>query len=284
MFALIKLLRPHQWIKNGFVLSGIIFAHLWSDLVLLKQALQLTLAFCLLSSALYIVNDFFDQTNDRNHPLKKNRPLAAGTISNTQALCLSGLLMISAITIGFMTTDLAPVFLIAYILLSLAYSLWLKKIAYLDILALAAGFLLRIFAGTTALGIPPTKWILACSFSLTLFLAFTKRQCDQKILVTADIPLPKTLQNYSPTLLNKFIGFTAITTIGCYFFYSIDQVLKTPLNYKFIYTSPIVALGILRYLYLCYQYPIKSSDIAVNIFRDPILLITILSWLLIVIL
>lgn len=280
MPPLLRLLRPHQWIKNSFVFAGIIFAHEASNFVLLQQVIIVACAFSLLSSAMYIVNDFFDRTADRLHPLKKSRPIAAGTVSTRSALTLALFLILAGLVLATLTTTTVVWILLSYLLLNIIYSYWLKNVVYWDVIAIAVGFLLRILTGTTGIGIPPSIWILICSFSLTLFLGFTKRRVEQQVLKKAKIPLPKGLQQYQPYALNVLVACSALCTVLSYLFYALYQA--TLMDQKFIYTVPLVAFGIFRYLYLSYQMH-HGSDIARDLFRDQYLLATVVLWLIIII-
>jgi len=283
MFALIRLLRPHQWIKNSFVFAGIIFAHLQHNAVLVKQAGILAVAFCLVSSAAYIVNDIFDRANDAAHPLKKLRPLAAGTISVTTALITALILTIASFSLAMLTTHTAVAILFCYLLLSIAYSAWLKNWLYLDILVIASGFLLRILAGTIGIGITPSNWILVCSLCLTLFLGFNKRRAEQRLLQQAELPLPPILQRYQPRLLDTLIWLTALATILSYIFYTAHQFHAINFHPSFIFSIPLVAFGIIRYLYLSKQNLVSyhGIDMARDILQDPYLLTSLAVWVII---
>jgi 4-hydroxybenzoate polyprenyltransferase len=175
MLAIFQLLRPHQWLKNTFVFAGIIFAHmLWQKAMLLK-VIGIAFSFCLLASAIYILNDWHDIKTDAIHPIKKNRPLASGKIKLTTAFGLACILSIISFLLGFWISSRVGQLLLAYLLLNSIYSCWLKKIVVLDALAISAGFLLRILAGTIGIGILPSSWLLICALFLTLYISFGKR-------------------------------------------------------------------------------------------------------------
>ena len=152
MPPLIKLLRPHQWLKNSFVLVGLLFGHAWHDSDKIMQALLAFAAFCLLSSAVYIFNDFLDRNADRLHPLKRQRPLASGTVSISAALVLMTICLAAGLCLAFGTSRAHWVFLL-YIAINIAYTLGLKRVVLLDVFLIASGFMLRLFAGTIGIGI-----------------------------------------------------------------------------------------------------------------------------------
>jgi hypothetical protein len=177
MPPLIRLLRPHQWLKNGFVFLGLLFGHAWTDPVKLGQALWAFAAFSLLASAVYVMNDLVDREQDRLHPKKKSGrwpPVrSAGAAKALAALCLLG-----GGAIAWVPGRLGALDLLAYVLLNVAYSFGLKHVVILDVFIIASGFMLRILAGTLGLGIAPSQWLLLCGLMLTLFLGFAKRRAE----------------------------------------------------------------------------------------------------------
>lgn len=264
MKNLFLLLRPHQWLKNLFVLVGIIFSHEWQNLILVRQAIFTVFAFCLLSGAMYIFNDIVDQTADRAHPIKKNRPLAAGTVNTTHAVMLGFVVGGLGLILGFTVSATVMWILLAYAALNIAYSEFFKQKIILDVFVIATGFLLRILAGTIGIGIPPTGWLLFCSFMLTLFLGFCKRSAEMQF----------NAQGYSENLLNKLMTITATSSIVGYTLYTLQQ------NKLMIYTVPLVMFGIFRYLYLLENKTYCGIDMARDLMRDKQLLTTVIIWLL----
>ena len=171
-----SLMRPYQWVKNGFVLVGILFANAWHDRQTVTRALIAAAAFCLIASGVYIFNDLLDRRDDLDHPKKKQRPLAAGTISPRTAIILMAALWIAGFAMAFLSSTRIGLILLLYILINLAYSLRLKEVVLLDVFLIAAGFMLRILAGTIGVGIPPSQWLLLCGLMIALFLGFSKRR------------------------------------------------------------------------------------------------------------
>lgn len=284
MFALVKLLRPHQWLKNAFVFAGIVFSHQWQNTVLLQEVFITAIAFCLLSSTMYIFNDIVDRNTDRTHPLKRNRPLAAGDVHLMTAIFLAILLGVSAFTLSFFVTTQVTWILLAYVFLNIAYSCWLKQCMILDVFVISAGFLLRILAGTDGVGIAPSGWLLLCSLMLTLFLGFNKRRSERQAYINANITLPKILEHYGSAFLDKLITITATTTILGYTFYCLQQDnLLHQGTHHFIYTVPLVMYGIFRYLYLTDSKPYGGLDMAQDLLHDLPLLSTIFVWFMVII-
>ena len=156
----LRLMRPHQWLKNGFVLVGPFFAHAWHDGDVVNAVILAVVAFCLMSSAVYVVNDLSDVEADRLHPTKRNRPLAAGTVSTSFAVMLAVALFLSALTAAWLASSEVLIILLCYLVMNLAYSWRLKQVVILDVFIIAAGFMLRILAGTTGIGIEPSSWLL----------------------------------------------------------------------------------------------------------------------------
>lgn len=269
----IALLRPHQWLKNFFVLSGLLFAHAWGNTILLQKAIAITIAFCLCASTVYIINDIFDRTHDQLHPHKKHRPLAAATITVSSAWLYALGLGLIGVCSGFLISPLCGLILLTYLSLNLLYSWQLKQWPLFDVLVIACGFLLRVFAGTSGIGIPPSAWILICTLMLTLFLAFCKRRAEHRYQASP---------HYSEQLLNSAIILTAGGAIVSYvlYVYSQNSTMLHPYP-KLIYTIPLVIYGLSRYLYLLRQSQQShfGLDMARDIFYDYQLITLVMIWL-----
>lgn len=273
-----KLMRLQQWLKNGFVFVGIFFAHQWHNAYLIERAMILALAFCFTSSAVYIMNDFFDRDHDRLHPLKSHRPLAARNISVFSALLLAVILNLLGLFLGFLISLEAGICLLLYTFINLAYSITLKNIVVIDVLLISVGFMLRVFAGTYGLGILPSHWLLLCGFLLTLFLGFGKRRSELLLLSRQEFLSRKVLRHYSANFLNIMISITAGGSIVSYMLYSFYQNNA----YRGIYTIPFVIYGVTRYIYLLYtdENFAGGNDISQVLYTDWQLQITVTLWLL----
>jgi 4-hydroxybenzoate polyprenyltransferase len=278
---LLKLLRPHQWVKNGFVFIGLLFGGVGDNGALRGKVLLAAAAFCLLSSCVYILNDIFDRTADRAHPLKRGRPLASGAVGLPQALALALACAIAGLALGAAASASVALMLLAYLLLNLAYSAGLKHIAILDVFIIAAGFMLRIFAGTWGVGIAPSQWLLLCGLLLTIFLGFAKRRAE--LLVSegdgaggaAQRPV---LDDYSPALLDTMMAISAAGVVVSYSLYTVSpDTIQLHHTDKLIYTLPFVLYGIFRYIFLVHRR--GGEDPASTLISDAHLLATGAAWL-----
>lgn len=276
-----KLLRPHQYVKNGFVLVGPLFAQQRDAATLANVGLAFT-AFCLMASAVYILNDLIDVAADREHPIKRERPLPSGQISMAAARLLLGLLVVGAIVISMLVGLWVTFFVVCYFLMNIAYSWKLKHIVILDVFVISIGFMLRILVGTIGLAIAPSSWLLLCGMMVTLFLGFAKRRAELLMLegvsIQNDNLTRKVLADYSPALLDQLITATATSTILTYGLYTVSpSTIALHGSEALIYTLPFVMYGIFRYLFLL-NHRTKGNDTARDLVTDAHLLITALGW------
>ncbi len=280
--ALIRLMRPHQWVKNGFVFVGLIFGHAWRDAGLVTSALLAFAAFCLLSSAVYVVNDCIDREQDRHHPEKRRRPLASGAVSMRAALALAAVCLVAGLGLAFAASR-APWLFVLYLLLQVLYNAGAKHIVVLDVFIIAAGFMLRILAGTVGIGIPPTHWLLLCGLMLTLFLGFAKRRAELEVLVDDSAIHRRVLEHYSRNLLDQFIGISATGTVVSYALYTVSaETIALHGTRWLVATVPFVLYGLLRYLYLLHRQG-GGGDPAREVLTDPHLLGALAGWALLVV-
>jgi 4-hydroxybenzoate polyprenyltransferase len=276
--ALIKLLRPHQWLKNGFVFVGLLFGHAWGEAATVQAVLLAALAFCLVSSAIYVVNDLADREADRLHPHKKHRPLAAGTVSPSHGMVLSAFGAIAGLALAWSASMQVLIIVVLYGVLNLLYSWYLKHVVVLDVFVIAAGFMLRILAGTVGVGIPPSSWLLLTGLMVTLFLGFAKRRAELAVMEHSGAPARKVLQNYSLPMLDVMIGVCATGAVMAYSLYTIsDDAIAIHHTTDLIYTVPFVLYGLFRYLHLSFSSD-AGEDPARDLLRDPHLLVTVLGW------
>jgi 4-hydroxybenzoate polyprenyltransferase len=271
-------MRPHQWAKNAFVFVGVIFGHAWNAPPLLLAALLAAAGFSLASSAIYIVNDHADRERDRAHPKKRHRPLASGRVSERAALTLACALALAGFSLALAAGPMVLAIVASYAGLNLAYSFSLKNVVILDVFVIAAGFILRILAGTLGIGIAPSQWLLVCSMFLTLFLGFTKRR-SELLSVGADFVIHrKALLHYNPALLDKMIGVCAAAALMSYSLYTMSPAtVRAQGTENLIYTIPFVAYGIFRYLYLLHSQH-AGADTSRELARDPHMLLTVAGW------
>lgn len=272
-------MRPHQWVKNAFVFIGLLFGHAWHDPNLVVQVVIAFVAFCLLSSAIYTINDIIDLDQDRNHPKKCKRPLAAGLISISAAFTLATLLGLLGLVLAYIASPTVLSILLGYALMNIAYSLWLKHVVILDVFIIATGFMLRILAGTLGVGIPPSQWLLLCGLMVTLFLGFTKRRAEIIALTDDKTAHRKVLEHYSPVLLDKMIGITAAGLIMSYSLYTMNpDTIRIHGTANLIYTVPFVMYGVFRYIYLLHHQS-RGGDPSHDLVRDPHLFAVVGAWL-----
>ena len=275
----VKLMRPHQWVKNAFVFVGILFGHAWRVPELLFAAMLAAAGFSLVSSAIYILNDFADRERDRLHPKKRQRPLASGRVTPRAALSVAAALVLAGAALAFAASPVVLLIVCTYALMNVAYSFGLKNQVILDVFIIAAGFLLRILAGTSGLGIAPSKWLLVCSFFLTLFLGFTKRRSELLVVTSDYITHRKALLHYNPALLDKMIGVCACASLMSYSLYTMSaETARMHGTENLIYTIPFVAYGMFRYLYLLHAKH-AGGDTSRDLARDAHLAVTVLCWL-----
>ena len=278
MLPLIKLLRPHQWLKNGFVLVGLLFAHAWNDGARVEQALLSCAAFCLLSSAVYIFNDFLDRASDRLHPTKRHRPLASGAVSVNAALALMLVCMAAGLWLAFGASN-APWVFFLYIAINIAYTLGLKHVVVLDVFLIASGFMLRLLAGTVGIGIAPSQWLLLCGLMLTLFLGFAKRRAELAVLPEDAAGHRRVLDQYSEALLDQFLAIAAACTVVTYSLYTVSsETMSLHGSNHLILTVPFVLYGLLHYLFRL-QRRGGGGDPARELLSDPHLIAAVAGWL-----
>jgi len=245
-------LRPLQWTKNGVVLAPLIFGELLTDWHALARAGAAAVAFCAAGSALYLVNDWCDAEADRQHPLKRYRPVAAGRLgAGVLIVSIVGLLAAAAFTSWLVERTLLVV-LAGYAGLMLAYTLILKHFVLIDVFVIAGGFVLRAIAGAVAVGVPLSPWLYVCTVLLALFLGFAKRRHEMVLLDDRAMDHRRILNDYSVPLLDGLLAVTAAATLMAYSLYTFSAP-NLPENHAMMLTIPFVLYGILRYLYLVYS-------------------------------
>lgn len=277
--AYFELLRPRQWPKNGFVLAGLVFGHAWSDPRLVAAAAAATIAFCLGSGAVYAFNDCRDAARDRLHPEKRRRPVARGAVSPRAACALAAASGAAGLAAAAWAGAGVVAILAAYLVLNAAYTLGLKTVPVLDVFLIAAGFMLRLLAGTAGIGIEPSNWLLACGFLLTLFLGFAKRRAEIAQLAGAAGAHRPVLAAYSRAFLDRAAFACAAASAATYALYTLDE--KTAALHgtnDLILTLPWVLLGTFRYLYRL-RFRGGGGDPAEELLSDPVLMLAVAGWL-----
>ena len=269
--ALVKTLRPRQWVKNLlFVAAPLVFAQRLTDVPSLVRSAIAVLAFCALSGAVYAFNDVRDVEADRAHPTKRSRPIAAGALSERTALIAAVVLATGAITacalLNWETAALAA----GYLVQNIAYSVGLKRVAFVDVALIANGFLLRVLAGATAIAVPASTWLLVCTTLLAMFLGFGKRAHElawsQR---TGETATRASLAGYRLPVIHVAMLVLGVVTCIAYVAYTLDPrtvgEFKTD---KLVWSSPFVALGLLRFLFLSLYRPSEDSPTEAML-KDP---------------
>ena len=273
-----RLARPHHWVKNAFVLTGLLFGHVAGDPAYVAAALAATAAFCLVSSAVYALNDVFDCASDRVHPDKSDRPVASGAITPRAAAVFSALLAFTGLSLGAWAGAAVAATLVAYAAINLGYSAGLKRVPVVDVALIASGFLLRILAGTSGIGIEPSRWLLACALLLTLFLGFAKRRAELAEYVDEASQRRRVLGFYSLRFLDGAVLFCAGGLLAAYAMYSIDPGTAELHGGSLLPTLPFVALGSFRTLYRLH-YLGWGGDPTLEMLRDPWMLVAAGGWI-----
>jgi 4-hydroxybenzoate polyprenyltransferase len=277
--AAVVSLRPRQWVKNFFVFAGLIFSQsLFTPLV--WPALGAFLIFCALSGAIYVFNDLADVDKDRLHPVKRNRPIARGALPAPVAMGLGvGLLVLSlaaafSLSLGFGLTA------VAYAVLLIAYSVWLKHVVILDVLTVAAGFVLRAVAGAEAIAVEISGWLVICTILVALFLALGKRRHEYRTLKGEAAAHRPILAEYSESFLDQMVAVVTASTVTAYALYTMSPETVAKFDTRLLpVTLPFVLYGVFRYLYLLYRRELggNPSDLLLN---DRALLVNTGLWML----
>jgi 4-hydroxybenzoate polyprenyltransferase len=275
------LARPHQYVKNGFVLMGPIFSGAWS-LDLFGHALMLFVAFSLMASSVYVFNDIVDVEADRAHPTKCLRPIASGRLSPAAATRFAAALAIAALALAAVVSPVSVAILLLYAAMQIGYSMRWKHVVVIDVFLISFGFMLRILIGTLGLGIPPSSWLLLCGLMVTLFLGFAKRhsELDQAIKKAPDgLSTRKVLDDYSPALVEQYMSISAACTILAYSLYTVaPETIARHGTSSLVFTVPFVVYGIFRYLYLLHSQR-HGADASREILLDRHMMVSAGGWM-----
>lgn len=278
LLALIKTLRPRQWIKNLFVAVPLMYGQRLTDPSSLLVTAGAVALFCLISGCVYILNDLVDVEKDRAHPKKRHRPIPSGRLPEIVARRFAVICVPVCIALGYWLQPPYAAALAGYFALNLAYSFKLKQIAYVDVLSIAAGFILRVLAGALALEIPASPWLLACTGLLAMFLGFGKRAHE---LAGSDDPQRQraALAAYNLTTLRVILYTLGVATFGFYVAYTLsDHVLQMFGTNRLAYTAVFGLVGIVRFIYLATTRREAESPTE-EMLKDPLFMINFVSWL-----
>ncbi len=272
-------MRPEQWLKNGFVLAPIVFSGLVGDPDAWLRTILAVLAFCAASSAVYLVNDVIDREADRAHPIKRNRAIASGEVSVTTALVVAVFLLAAAGVISVWLGGWFPAVLAAYVSLVLLYSALLKRAVFLDVMVVAAGFVLRVVGGAVAIDVPVSRWILVVTYLLALYLALGKRRSELVLLGAEADNHRAVLGHYTLPMVDQAISVVLGATVVAYALYTVapETVAKVG-SEGLLATVPIVLYGLFRYLYLLHRHELGGSPTKALLTDRP-LLVCVVVWL-----
>jgi 4-hydroxybenzoate polyprenyltransferase len=276
--ALVRILRPEQWIKNVFIFAPAVFAGLLFQGRALLAGLDAFAVYCLLSSAAYVLNDLLDVGKDRLHPVKSGRPVASGEISRVAAGGLSALLAAGGLLLAERLGGAFLVVACCYLALQLFYNFVAKHEVILDVMALSAGYLLRVVAGGYAVRVEVSWWLLFCTFLLALFLSFAKRRAEVVLLKEDAASHRPTLTEYDPYFLDQMMSVVTASTVIAYALYTMDAGVREKLGTDLLpATIPFVMYGVFRYLYLVHRRE-GGGDPSRLILSDRPFLVNLLLW------
>jgi 4-hydroxybenzoate polyprenyltransferase len=248
--ALIKSMRPRQWTKNAFVLAAIVFDRQLTNPSALISATLAFVLFCLLSSVVYLINDIADVQSDRLHPVKRNRPIASGALPIPIAIGAAVFLLVLTIPAAYLLSPTFAAIAVAYFLINIAYSNWLKHIPLVDVMIIAAGFVLRVAAGVSVINVERfSPWLYVVTTLFALYIGFGKRRAELSLPQEQSNQTRKVLDGYTIPFLDQLIVIVSATTIVSYSLYTFSAP-NLPANHSMMLTIPFVVYGIFRYLYL----------------------------------
>lgn len=282
LLPVIRIVRPRQWVKNFFVFIPLFFGGQMSNMALLLDALTTFIAFSLAASSIYCLNDIVDVEADRLHPVKCHRPIASGQVSVSAAYALMAIMLILSMTVCPMLKGRSMAVgavVLGYWIMNIAYCVWLKNFAIIDVCLIAFGFVLRILAGGLATGIEPSNWLVLMTFLLTLFLSFAKRRDDVLRMEATGKPPRKNTIRYNLTFINQAITISASITLVCYIMYTVSPEVTARFNSHYIYLTTIfVLVGLLRYIQIAVVDK-QSGDPTKIILRDRFTQLVVLAWM-----
>jgi 4-hydroxybenzoate polyprenyltransferase len=273
-------LRPEQWTKNLVVFGALVFSKNFTNLPMIETSVLLFALFCLVSSSVYLFNDVVDYEKDRLHPRKSKRPIASGTLSRKTAVVVAMILVAVAFLIAALTMNQSTLLIIAaYALLNVLYTVLLKNIVILDVMTIAAGFVLRAVGGGTAINVPISSWLVVCTILLALFLGFGKRRHELASLDKTAAEHRRSLEHYSIYFLDQMISVVTASVVVAYTFYTLSPEVQEKLSVQNLVISvPFVLYGIFRYLYLIHKKEEGGSPSRL-LLTDLPMLIDVLLWL-----
>jgi decaprenyl-phosphate phosphoribosyltransferase len=252
--ALIKAARPHQWIKNAFVAAPLVFALRINDVSSVLRSIAAVASFCILSSAVYLLNDLADVEKDRAHPTKRHRPIAAGKLEIPTARVAMASFAVFALLGSLLISPNLLIAAAAYFVLNVAYTFSLKRVPFVDVGCISLGFLLRVLAGTFAIGVPASPWLLVCTGLLSSLLGFGKRAHELRLAGEGKGKQRDVLERYHPGILRVLMAMLAMCTVATYSLYT-QSIHAVSLFHTrgLALTVPCVVFGIVRFIWLTFN-------------------------------
>jgi decaprenyl-phosphate phosphoribosyltransferase len=277
MRALVEACRPRQWVKNLFVAAPLVFAKRLADPRPSLRALAAVALFCALSSAVYLWNDIIDVEKDRAHPLKQKRPIASGRLSIGTARIAAATLATGALALSWLLDWRFAICVLLYLVNNVAYSLWLKHVVYVDVLSIAAGFLLRVAAGAFAIDVEASPYLLVCTGLLASYLGFGKRAHELALAGDRAAAQRAVLESYRPQVLRLALYATAVATFVCYVMYTrAEHTVRFFGTTHMLWTAPFAAFGLVRFFVLV-QTP-RGESPTEEILKDAPFMLNLLTW------
>lgn len=271
-------MRPEQWIKNLFVFTALVFSKNLFNLSKVVDAFAGFIIFCAITGCTYILNDLVDLEKDKLHPFKSQRPIASGKLEKEMAVRIIVPACITALCLSFYMNAYFGMITLSYFLLNIGYSTYLKNVVIVDVVTIAAGFVLRVLGGAVIINVAASQWLILCTILLSLFLGFSKRRHELVLLENNASSHRDVLEHYSPYFLDQMISVVTASTLVCYALYTMskDTIEKLGTS-KLIYTIPFVLYGIFRYLYLVHQKEQGGSPTEV-MFTDKPMIVNVALW------
>jgi 4-hydroxybenzoate polyprenyltransferase len=293
--GLIKTIRPHQWVKNLFVLAPMFFhkdvfvsgpnGEPALNLLVTGKAFAATIVFCLLAGAVYTINDLADVEADRVHPVKRSRPIASGQVPEGFARVMAAGLVVASLAAGYALSPMFALVALVYFVENLAYTFKLKHVAFLDVSLIALGFVLRVVAGGIATNIHVSSYLLACTALLALFLGFGKRRHE---LASENAGKQRAaLEAYTPTSVNVALAITGLATVVTYVAYTLDSTTREFFHSDYLWlTAPFTAFGLVRFLFLVNGRAgrgLKAESPTQEMLRDVPFVLNLMLWVVVIV-
>jgi decaprenyl-phosphate phosphoribosyltransferase len=284
VLPLLRAARPHQWVKNSFVAAPLVFAQRMDDVTAVTRTVIAIACFCLLSSAVYLLNDLVDVEKDRAHPVKRSRPIAAGTLSVGAARAAAIIAALTGLGVGGWLSPMLAAVGAGYLGLNVAYSFWLKKIAFVDVACIALGFLLRVLGGAYAIPVAPSWWLLSCTVLLAAFLGFGKRAHELRVAGQRSTVQRAVLGSYHPGVLRALLIGLAVATTVVYAAYTLSPHAVASFGTRgLVLTVPFVGFGVFRFIRITGGKSDAESPTD-SMLRDGLFLFNILAYALSIVL